>query len=542
MTQADKLLSYLENTPEISFCAIYDDPDSPLFTHCGLFYHSRLVGPSIGCGLDAYRNYSQSKEFNMRLTITDGDPKQYRTFVDAIPTFYPLCKHKLCHWHLLYRSNLMKVQTGKCGVKATILFRVVVLWIESWMTKIETQEEYELSKRLLADWLATPEAIDVKLGGMGQTIVSQINAYMTLNSALKRRGDGVRPSFSVPKATQVINKGTQPRSKKRHQKAVYNLNAAKTRKPAYYANIRDLVDYIQDSLSKDFEAVASFVLFCPNADQFWVKQATRKSKNTDIRKINDSSYYKYMIPQFERTRIVELVNIDGTFYLVCSCGKFQRQASPCAHLYKVLGQSPTSTDVSVRWTKHWDVYLHRSGHSDLSKHLEDLYKQERPGPVFVDSGQWVIGKGEKGSNFFETSLPYKPPVIRDFNRWAVSSQTTGADLSGTKNTTNMYFSSGMAVTTESVSSTKRMFGSSAFVHNFHFYQEMSKLAGFDMEAAESMNIAMQEALEKVQANVAKRAGKMDYTIGPAITKDHVGLRLKPSYSPKKRRKPNLQRK
>jgi hypothetical protein len=53
---------------------------------------------------------------------------------------------------------------------------------------------------------------------------------------------------------------------------------------------------------------------------------------------------------------------------------------------------------------------------------------------------------------------------------------------------------------------------------------------------------MQEALEKVQANVAKRAGKMDYTIGPAITKDHVGLRLKPSYSPKKRRKPNLQRK
>jgi hypothetical protein len=211
------------------------------------------------------------------------------------------------------------------------------------------------------------------------------------------------------------------------------------------------VDYIQDSLSKDFEAAASFVLFRPNADQFWVKQATRKSKNTDIPKINDSSYYKYMIPQFERTRIVELVNIDGTFYLVCSCGKFQRQASPCAHLYKVLGQSPTSTDVSVRWTKHWDVYLHRSGHSDLSKHLEDLYKQERPGPVFVDSGQWVIGKGEKGSNFFETSLPYKPPVIRDFNRWAVSSQTTGADLSGTKNTTNMYFSSGMVQESTSLS-------------------------------------------------------------------------------------------
>jgi hypothetical protein len=69
----------------------------------------------------------------------------------------------------------------------------------------------------------------------------------------------------------------------------------------------------------------------------------------------------------------------------------------------------------------------------------------------VDSGQWVIGKGKKGSNFFETSLPYKPPVIRDFNQWAVSSQTTGADLSGTKNTTNMYFSSGMVQESTSLS-------------------------------------------------------------------------------------------
>jgi hypothetical protein len=36
---------------------------------------------------------------------------------------------------------------------------------------------------------------------------------------------------------------------------------------------------------------------------------------------------------------------------------------------------------------------------------------------------------------------------------------------------------------------------------------MSKLAGFDMEAAESMNIAMQEALEKVQAKLQKGLGR-----------------------------------
>jgi hypothetical protein len=130
---------------------------------------------------------------------------------------------------------------------------------------------------------------------MGRAIVSQINAFLTVslfphekrwtsassyveaeNSALKRRGDGVKPNFSVPKAARVIHEGTQIRSLKRQQKAVHNLNATRKDKPAYYTKLTDLVDYVQDAVSGEFQAAAMFELFRPSATTFWVKKASYK--------------------------------------------------------------------------------------------------------------------------------------------------------------------------------------------------------------------------------------------------------------------------
>jgi hypothetical protein len=428
MTQADQLLAYLENTPNISFCAIYDEPDSPLFTtpkprvkNGRRLLHTRTQVRSEGRAeqgmlddhalnaidpkgeLDdyvdrtrqAFRLNSSTKMLlgvawtddetrkvfarfsevmvadvtegtnnakrplfllsgktsnrntytalwaflpqqarwafqwvwtrcipqllpeqgikRMRLVITDGDQKEYGTFVDAIPTIYTKCCHKLCHWHLLYRGDLMKVQIGKCGAKATVLFRVVVHWIDSWMKSVETENEYNLSKELLGNWLKLPETLDIQQGGMGRAIVSQINAFLTVslfphekrwasyhflnvrafntsassyveaeNSALKRRGDGVKPNFSVPKAARVIHEGTQIRSLKRQQKAVHNLNATRKDKPAYYTKLTDLVDYVQDAVSGEFQAAAMFELFRPSATTFWVKKASYKHQGPKI--------------------------------------------------------------------------------------------------------------------------------------------------------------------------------------------------------------------------------------------------------------------
>jgi hypothetical protein len=706
-TQADQLLAYLESTPDVSFCAIYDEPDSPLFTvykqraktgRRHLHTSTRSISGGIAQQevlnekvLDAidprgelddyidrtrrafklkgnekmllgvawtdnesrriFARYSEimvadvtegtnnakrplflfsGKTSNqntftalwaflpqqsrwafrwvwtrcipqllpeqglnrMRLLITDGDPREYGTFLDAIPTWYSLCRHKLCHWHLLYRGSLMKAQTGNCGTKAKILFHVVLKWIESWMTKIETQEEYNLSTGLLIDWLKSPEALDTNLGGMGCALVSQINAFLTSslfpheqrwaryhflnvrafntsassygeaeNSALKRRGDGVKPNFSVPKATRAINEGTQLRTVKRQQKAVHNLNATKKTKAANYTNISDLVDCIQETISHEFNAAKKYDLFCPGPKEFWVKRAWYQIPSETYQDFNDSNFCQFMIPQFERTRIVKITEIEGELYLECSCGKFQRQASPCAHIYKVLNRPPQSTDVSVRWTKIWDVYLHRPGYHDLSDQLEELYKKERPGPHFENTNQWEVGKGEREYNYFKRSLPSEPTIIQKYSRWADSfsrqpgcyvhksteQETVPAASGMVQELTSL--SQGYAIETqldsemdvgdvtvmqvEEIDSNLSKSGKSPYTNNLHFYEEISKLAKFNSKAADIMTKGMQETLELLQKHVAEGSGMVDYSIGPAIGKEPVGQRLRPSYSPSK---------
>eukprot|EP00985_Skeletonema_marinoi_P014207 scaffold7169_cov62-Skeletonema_marinoi.AAC.1 len=54
---------------------------------------------------------------------------------------------------------------------------------------------------------------------------------------------------------------------------------------------------------------------------------------------------KYIIPRFERTRVVKLIQLpDGTWILVCSCGLFKQMGYACRHKYKLLRRDPKSSD------------------------------------------------------------------------------------------------------------------------------------------------------------------------------------------------------
>jgi hypothetical protein len=76
-------------------------------------------------------------------------------------------------------------------------------------------------------------------------------------------------------------------------------------------------------------------------------------------------------------------------------------------------------------------------------------------------------------------------------------------------------------------------GTNPFTHNLHLYNEMSKLARFDSEAAELMTEILQQGLAEMQGSVATRAVATDCSIGPAIGNERLGRRLKPNYSPSK---------
>jgi hypothetical protein len=387
------------------------------------------------------------------------------------------------------------------------------------------------------------------------------------NSALKGRGNGTKPYFSVPKAARAIHEGTQSRTIRRQQKSAHNLNATRKNKPAYFADIADLVDYIQNIISADFKNAAVYEVFRPTATEFWVKKSRLWQKNDAIPNFNHCDFQNYMIPRFERTRQVKAISIDGKCYLECSCGKFQRQASPCAHIYKILDRPPRSADVSVRWTKHWNMFLYQSNHNDLLEKLEDLCKNERPGPLFEDSGRWLVGMGKNECNYFAYSLPSNPPYLQKRNRWAnspfqrnaSSSKNNGTmlDLAASgmvqeliclsqgqggnegldggfsgrdsNNSDDEYKNTSVANKDGNVNTSRK----ACYSENLPIYNEITKLALFDRKVAEFISGGMRELLEQTQSFVAKLAGGIDCSIGPAIGKEWRACRLKPSYSPSK---------
>jgi hypothetical protein len=91
--------------------------------------------------------------------------------------------------------------------------------------------------------------------------------------------------------------------------------------------------------------------------------------------------------------------------LLAVCDSNRCSVEPASHIYKVLDRPPTAMDVSVRWSKYWNVYLYKSGEKDLSDKLEALYENEQLGPLLEGNDHWQIGKGEKESTYFECSLP-----------------------------------------------------------------------------------------------------------------------------------------
>ena len=77
---------------------------------------------------------------------------------------------------------------------------------------------------------------------------------------------------------------------------------------------------------------------------------------------------KYIIPRFERTRVVKLVQMpDGTWVLVCSCRLLKTRGHACRHVYKVLKRHPVLSDANVRWQ---NGYCQHYGRND---ELTDAY-------------------------------------------------------------------------------------------------------------------------------------------------------------------------
>jgi len=108
----------------------------------------------------------------------------------------------------------------------------------------------------------------------------------------------------------------------------------------------------------------------------------RTSVTTEYRTMLHESM-KYIIPRFERTRVVKLVRMsDGTWVLVCSCHLLKTRRYACRHVYRVLRRHPNLSDANVRWQNGYCQHYGRN--DELTDAYMNLRAAELPGIIVTN--------------------------------------------------------------------------------------------------------------------------------------------------------------
>lgn len=123
----------------------------------------------------------------------------------------------------------------------------------------------------------------------------------------------------------------------------------------------------------------------------------------------------HIIPRFERTRTVRIVENNGEFYLQCDCPCWKKYGHACPHMYRIIGcRGLSKMDADIRWNSKYINYFGKN--DELTSKLIDARNSQPPGiPLnrdFVtqlqeddmDNGLATNGKGDVPVEYFLSSL------------------------------------------------------------------------------------------------------------------------------------------
>jgi hypothetical protein len=176
----------------------------------------------------------------------------------------------------------------------------------------------------------------------------------------------------------------------------------------------------------------TYVLYRVDATTFFVKEKICRTFTSDWKIRN---FWKYLVPSFERTRIVRIVEQDSKRYLVCSSGYFERNGLANATMYKVLQRTPEATDVAVRWHKGYRYYYQKEGFEEISAIYDTAIDNEVPGPQidYTVFDSWPVKEGEKHLSFLEETLPTSTPKVGGGTYWASNDGASNIEATNTQN-------------------------------------------------------------------------------------------------------------
>ena len=191
--------------------------------------------------------------------------------------------------------------------------------------------------------------------------------------AVKRDTMGCKPNQQLDVSQNAITGHTSRRL----------TGISKNRKNELSQSEIDDIDGLEDlqfeskkALLEQYNLANNYCFCCDSEnDLYFVKKINEpRVKNTDAAFFEES-------PKFWRTRTVTVVNINGRYFLNCSCGMFTKKGITCRHIYCLNDRKLSLHDCSLKHLKsHAVLYGSCKEHTKLCDDYH-LQNQENNGPL-----------------------------------------------------------------------------------------------------------------------------------------------------------------
>mmetsp|Transcript_17811 Transcript_17811/g.45178 ORF Transcript_17811/g.45178 Transcript_17811/m.45178 type:complete len:404 (+) Transcript_17811:754-1965(+) len=356
--------------------------------------------------------------------------------------------HGLCIWHLLDRGMIdKKITAGSLSDKGKLLFKVLTQWMYSWSSSVESNAEFSVSYELFIRWIKPDEVASE----LTQSFVTKILNFLTQNvlplrkkwvrdekrarcrgfgkrgtsfaeaenSVLKTHPLGTRPHHSAKRAVRTIARLDQVRLRQKRK-----LTAAALDETPSEGNIPRLHDNVNLNAVKigleQCAATSYFLALKISESEFWVSLSEFEQFTEE--RLGAPGYTAMLIPKFLHTRRVKILEVNGSRYLLCSCGLLESIGIACRHIYAVLDRLPKSGDFIARWHKKFSSYFGEC--EKMTSIFREAMAKEPPGvPIEeCDLAGWAEEECATAEMkaLFAKQLPGEAPVLKPFTFWRPS--------------------------------------------------------------------------------------------------------------------------
>ena len=326
----------------------------------------------------------------VRRVVTDGCPQEYRSLIHSTGPSNPFCnaKHCLCVYHLIVQKWALNFPSGeklKLEPKGTdVVLDCTFNCLKDWAFRIESLEEYKLSKKRLFDWLKVEEdakRVSLQISthirnfvvkklqpyeplflncykknspGMGK---HTSNACESMHWSTKSGVHAVSPTMSTEvSANAQMDKAERLAREKKKQ----NAQQALTYKLFAMDDLsNDLTKYAELMSQKEWDMSSKYncVFFSRSKAVIFIGES--KMPKMDGR------------TRFRRARIVKR---KGK-YVSCSCMFTSEYMMPCRHVFRVLGKRSQHM-FAMRWFTNYHHCFNRPQFEKATKIMRKIRKEE----------------------------------------------------------------------------------------------------------------------------------------------------------------------